>query len=445
MRARTSGRADAAEALDAADAAPHVGALPAGPLRSIADVAGVTVGHATLDARGVQTGVSVVRPHAGDVYRDKVPAAAAVINGFGKSIGLVQVDELGVLETPLALTNTFGVGALAQAQIRAAIDANPQIGRAWPSVNPLVFECNDGYLNDLHAFAVTPAHYAQALADARRAFARGAVGAGRGMSCFDLKGGIGSASRVVRAAGEAWTVGALVLANFGRLPMLTIAGVPVGRMIAERDAGGAPGAGGGQGADGARDDVAAAGARGERGDGSHGTHGTHGTHGAHGRENAGTGGGAAGGLAPRRGRDAGASSPGAAPDAAPPEQGSIIMLVATDAPLSSRQLKRVALRAAAGLARTGSVYGHGSGDIALAFSTAYTVPHDAERVSLPALVADAALDPLFAAAADSVEQAIVDALWRATRVTGRDGHTRRALRDAAPELERWLRAARAGA
>ncbi|MWA31843.1 DmpA family aminopeptidase [Burkholderia pseudomallei] len=443
MRARTSGRADAAEALDAADAAPHVGALPAGPLRSIADVAGVTVGHATLDARGVQTGVSVVRPHAGDVYRDKVPAAAAVINGFGKSIGLVQVDELGVLETPLALTNTFGVGALAQAQIRAAIDANPQIGRAWPSVNPLVFECNDGYLNDLHAFAVTPAHYAQALADARRAFARGAVGAGRGMSCFDLKGGIGSASRVVRAAGEAWTVGALVLANFGRLPMLTIAGVPVGRMIAERDAGGAPGAGGGQGADGARDDVAAAGARGERGDGSHGTHGTHGTHGAHGahgRENAGTGGGAAGGLAPRRGRDAGASSPGAAPDAAPPEQGSIIMLVATDAPLSSRQLKRVALRAAAGLARTGSVYGHGSGDIALAFSTAYTVPHDAERVSLPALVADAALDPLFAAAADSVEQAIVDALWRATRVTGRDGHTRRALRDAAPELERWLRA-----
>ncbi|QBI39906.1 P1 family peptidase [Burkholderia pseudomallei] len=445
MRARTSGRADAAEALDAADAAPHVGALPTGPLRSIADVAGVTVGHATLDARGVQTGVSVVRPHAGDVYRDKVPAAAAVINGFGKSIGLVQVDELGVLETPLALTNTFGVGALAQAQIRAAIDANPQIGRAWPSVNPLVFECNDGYLNDLHAFAVTPAHYAQALADARRAFARGAVGAGRGMSCFDLKGGIGSASRVVRAAGEAWTVGALVLANFGRLPMLTIAGVPVGRMIAERDAGGAPGAGGGQGADGARDDVAAAGARGERGDGSHGTHGTHGTHGAHGRENAGTGGGAAGGLAPRRGRDAGASSPGAAPDAAPPEQGSIIMLVATDAPLSSRQLKRVALRAAAGLARTGSVYGHGSGDIALAFSTAYTVPHDAERVSLPALVADAALDPLFAAAADSVEQAIVDALWRATRVTGRDGHTRRALRDAAPELERWLRAARAGA
>ncbi|ATF34046.1 aminopeptidase [Burkholderia thailandensis] len=358
--------------------------MPAGPLRSIADVAGVTVGHATLDACDVQTGVTVVRPHAGDVYRDKVPAAAAVINGFGKSVGLVQVDELGVIETPLALTNTFGVGALAHAQIRAAIGANPQIGRAWPTVNPLVFECNDGYLNDLHAFAVTPAHYAQALADARPAFARGAVGAGRGMSCFDLKGGVGSASRVVRAAGASWTVGALVLANFGRLPMLTIAGVPVGRMIAGRDAGG--------------------------------------------------------GLARRRAPDA-AASPA---DAPPPEQGSIIMLVATDAPLSSRQLKRVALRAAAGLARTGSVYGHGSGDIALAFSTAYTVPHDAGRIALPPLVADAALDPLFAAAADSVEQAIVDALWQATRVAGRDGHTRRALRDAAPELERWLRESRAG-
>ncbi|AOJ04879.1 MULTISPECIES: DmpA family aminopeptidase [Burkholderia] len=382
-----------------AAAAPHVGALPAGPLGSLADVAGVTVGHATLDAHGVQTGVTVVRPHAGDVYRDKAPAAAAVINGFGKSIGLMQVDELGVVETPLALTNTFGVAAVAHAQIRAAIDANPRIGRAWPTVNPLVFECNDGYLNDLHAFAVTPAHYAQALADARPGFARGAVGAGRGMSCFDLKGGIGSASRVVRAAGDAWTVGALVLANFGRLPMLTIAGVPVGRMIAGRDAGGS-------------------GKAGRSGDPD----------------------GAGGGIAPRGAPDAAASHP----DAPPPEQGSIIMLVATDAPLSSRQLKRVALRAAAGLARTGSVYGHGSGDIALAFSTAYTVPHDAERVALPALVADAALDPLFAAAADSVEQAIVDALWQATRVAGRDGHARRALRDAAPELERWLRESRAG-
>ncbi|KVD25437.1 aminopeptidase [Burkholderia ubonensis] len=337
--------------------------LPAGPRGTIADVPGVTVGHCTLDAGAVQTGVTVVKPHAGDAYRSKAPAGAAVINGFGKSVGLVQVDELGVLDTPIALTNTFGVGAVAHAQIRAAIAANPRIGRDWPTVNPLVFECNDGYLNDLHAFAVGASHYDDACRAATRDVVRGAVGAGRGMSCFDLKGGIGSASRIAAAAGRSYTVGALVLANFGRLPMLTLDGVPVGRIVTAR---------------------------------------------------------------------------AAAEQAAPPEQGSIIMLLATDAPLDARQLARLARRAAAGLARTGSVYGHGSGDIALAFSTAYTIAHDAQFVTLPALLADSVLDPLFQAAAESVEHAIVDALLQAVTVTGRDAHVRQALRDAVPELDRLL-------
>ncbi|KVR68179.1 P1 family peptidase [Burkholderia ubonensis] len=337
--------------------------LPAGPRGTIADVPGVTVGHCTLDAGAVQTGVTVVKPHAGDVYRSKAPAGAAVINGFGKSVGLVQVDELGVLDTPIALTNTFGVGAVAHAQIRAAIAANPRIGRDWPTVNPLVFECNDGYLNDLHAFAVGASHYDDACRAATRGVVRGAVGAGRGMSCFDLKGGIGSASRIAAAAGRSYTVGALVLANFGRLPMLTLGGVPVGRIVTAR---------------------------------------------------------------------------AAAEQAAPPEQGSIIMLLATDAPLDARQLARLARRAAAGLARTGSVYGHGSGDIALAFSTAYTIAHDAQFVTLPALLADSVLDPLFQAAAESVEHAIVDALLQAVTVAGRDAHVRQALRDAVPELDRLL-------
>lgn len=367
------------------DDTPRLGVLPAGPLDNIADVAGVTVGHATLDEGALQTGVTVVKPHGGDVFREKVPAAAAVINGFGKSIGLVQVDELGVLETPLALTNTFGVGAVAHAQISAAVAANPEIGRAWPTVNPLVFECNDGYLNDIQAQAITPGHYARALASTGAAFARGAVGAGRGMSCFGLKGGIGSASRVVQVAGRRCTVGALVLANFGRLPMLQLAGVPLGRMLVERI-------------------------------------------------------GSAGSADPA---EPSLSGPAAGVWAPPPEQGSIIMLLATDAPLIARQLKRVALRAAAGLARTGSVYGHGSGDIALAFSTAYTVPHDADCIALPALLADATLDPLFEAAAESVEQAIADALWQAVAVTGRDGHTRRALRDVVPDLAQFLLAAQA--
>lgn len=338
---------------------PRVGSLPAGPLDSIADVAGVTVGHCTLADGAVQTGVTVIRPHHGDPYRDKVPAAATVLNGFGKSIGLVQVDELGVLETPVALTNTFSVGAAAQAQIRSAVAANPEIGRALPTVNPLVFECNDGYLNDIQRMAVDGSHYDAALACAGEAVAQGAVGAGRGMSAFGVKGGIGSASRL--AGG--YCVGALVLANFGTPDSLTVAGRLVGPELAQRLA---------------------------------------------------------------------------QPDTvAQPEKGSIIMILATDAPLDARQLRRLSLRAGAGLARTGSVFGHGSGDIALAFSAAYTVPHDAARpMPAVAMVHETRLDPLFRAAADSVEQAILHALWHAAPVQGRGGHGRRALLDVMPELGR---------
>ncbi|CAE6868339.1 Beta-peptidyl aminopeptidase BapA [Paraburkholderia domus] len=366
----------------AGEKAPHIGVLPSGPRGTLADIEGVTVGHCTLDEGAVQTGVSVIRPHPGDPFIAKVPAAASVINGFGKSIGLVQVEELGVLETPIALTNTFGVAAVAQAQIRAAIRANPQIGREWSTVNPLVFECNDGYLNDIQALAVSEQHYNDACDAASVDVASGSVGAGRGMSCFDLKGGIGNASRVIDVAGRSYTVGALVLANFGRLPMLTIDGAPLGRVLAGR----------------AAKSVAA-------------------------------------------GSAAVATSANSAiqATASKPEQGSIIMIVATDAPLDARQLKRLSLRAAAGLARTGSVYGHGSGDIALAFSTAYTVPHESDFVALPPVLADARLDPLFRACADSVEQAIVDALWHATSVTGRDGHRRLSLRDTAPDLAQLLK------
>jgi D-aminopeptidase len=330
-------------------ALPFIGRLPAGARDAITDVAGITVGHCTLDDGDVQTGVTVVRPHAGDPYRDRVPAAAVVLNGFGKSVGLVQVEELGVLETPIALTNTYSVAAVAQAQIRACIAANPESGRGLPTVNPLVFECNDGYLNDIQRMAVREEHYLQALANAGAAVEEGSVGAGRGMSCFELKGGIGTASRVAGA----WTVGALVLANFGKLPQLRVAGDALGQR-----------------------------------------------------------------LAARRTTDGGA------------EKGSIILLLATDAPLDARQLRRLALRAGAGLARTGSVFGHGSGDIALAFSTAYTVPLEAARpMPAPAMLHETRLDALFEAAADSTEQAILRALWRAQPFTGRDGHRREALRD----------------
>jgi D-aminopeptidase len=329
---------------------PSIGRLPPGARDAITDVAGVTVGHCTLDEGDVQTGVTLVRPHAGDPYRDRVPAAAVVLNGFGKSVGLLQVDELGVLETPVALTNTYSVAAVAQAQVRACIAANPESGRSLPTVNPLVFECNDGFLNDIQRMAVGEQHYQQALANAGVQVEVGSVGAGRGMSCFELKGGIGTASRAV----DGFTVGALVLANFGKLRQLRVAGQPLGEELARRSAA----------------------------------------------------------------RDAG------------PEKGSIILLLATDAPLDARQLRRLALRAGAGLARTGSVFGHGSGDIALAFSTAYTVPLEAKRpMPAVAMLHETRLDPLFEAAADAIEQSILRALWRAEAVTGRDGHRREALTD----------------
>ncbi|MFA4912180.1 MAG: P1 family peptidase [Burkholderiaceae bacterium] len=375
---------------------PRTGHLASGPRDSLADVPGVTVGHCTLAEGAVQTGVTVIRPHAGSLFLDKVPAAATVLNGFGKSTGLVQVAELGVLETPIALTNTFGVGTVANAQIRQAVAEHPEIGRHWPTVNPLVFECNDGYLNDIQAMAVQEKHYLHAWHDASEQFAQGSVGAGRGMSSFSFKGGIGSASRVVDArapvgaeagAGSSdaqpavtgrWTVGALVLSNFGRLPNLTVAGRPIGRAwLASREA-----------------------------------------------------------AASHRTAE---PVPAQTDDALGPEKGSIIIILATDAPLDARQLKRLSLRAGAGLARTGSVFGHGSGDIALAFSTAYTIPQHA-HVAMPAqaMLHESLSDPLFEAAAEATEQAIVNALWHAETVTGRDDHTRLSLPDAIAPWRDWL-------
>lgn len=338
---------------------PHIGLLEAGPLAAITDVGGVRVGHATLAEGDAQTGVTVVMPHAADAFMEKTRAASVVINGFGKSIGLMQLEELGVFETPVALTNTFSVEAVGEAQIRAACRAHPEIGRSLPTVNPLVLECNDGHLNDIQAMRLDSSHYRQALANASATFERGSVGAGRGMSMFGVKGGIGSASR---RAGD-FVVGALVQANFGRASQLVVAGRHVGPELQRRI--------------------------------------------AHG---------------------------GDAPRGRAPESGSIIMIVATDAPLEYRQLRRLARRAAAGLARTGSIYGHGSGDVVVAFSTQSRVPHEA---GVPLLTMhqlhESLLDPIFQAAADAVEQAILDALFSATAVKGFRGHERRAFLDIFPD------------
>lgn len=200
-----------------------VGRLPPGPRNSIADVPGVAVGHRTLCAGDLRTGVTAILPHAGDLFRDRPVAAAHVLNGFGKSIGLMQVDELGQLETPILLTNTFSVGTCGNALIKRAIAANPRIGRQSATVNPVVCECNDGYLSDIQAMAVSEADALAALDAAGPDFAVGAVGAGAGMSSFGFKGGVGSASRAVTLDGAVHHLGVLLLANFGRAGDLRLA------------------------------------------------------------------------------------------------------------------------------------------------------------------------------------------------------------------------------
>lgn len=192
------------------------GRLEPGPGNAITDVAGVSVGHRSLRGEGLFTGVTAILPHAGDVFRVKPRAAVEVINGFGKSAGLMQVAELGTIETPIMLTNTFGVAACTEALVRRAISANPAIGRKTSTVNALVCECNDGSINDIQALAVTPAD-AEAALDAARTgpVEQGAVGAGSGMTAFGFKAGIGTASRRMRVGKRDFTLGTLVLANFG--------------------------------------------------------------------------------------------------------------------------------------------------------------------------------------------------------------------------------------
>ncbi len=359
----------AAAALIAAAAAPSpedrprarefglvVGVLPPGPLNAITDVAGVKVGQVTLvEGRDVRTGVTAVLPHGGNIYQDKVPAAVSVGNGYGKLTGVTQVRELGTLETPIVLTNTLSVPTAADAVIDwvLGLPGNERVA----SVNPVVGETNDGWLNDIRGRHVTKAHVLAAIkAAAEGPVAEGAVGAGTGTTCFDYKGGIGTASRRLPDARGGFTVGVLVQTNFGGV--LTIRGVPFDK----RDAG------------------------------------------------------------------AGAAAPGPEPD--PPGDGSCMIVVATDAPLEARNLERLAKRALLGIARTGGYFSSGSGDYAVAFSTAASVrvpQRSAERTRTAAFLRDDAVSPLFQAAAEASEEAILDSLFKAVRTEGRDGRVAEAL------------------
>jgi D-aminopeptidase len=339
------------------------GGLPPGALNAITDVSGVLVGHTTLmtgagplrPGQGpVRTGVTVILPHGGNLFREKVRAAVHTINGFGKAVGFEQVRELGTIESPIALTNTLNVGLVADALVQHAIAQSPEIGISTSSVNVIVGECNDSRLNDLQGRHVRAEHVFAAIESAAGGtVVEGAVGAGTGTICFGWKGGIGTASRVVPGSVGGWTVGALVQSNFGRPRDLTIRGVPIGERI---------------------------------------------------------------------------QPPGARPPAR--DSGSIMIVLATDAPLSERQLGRLCVRAAAGLARLGSVYGHGSGDFVIAFSVAERLPHRPPALtSTQTALADeaGAIDWLFHAVAESVEEAVLNSVCAAETVVGRDGHIAHAL------------------
>jgi D-aminopeptidase len=338
--------------------------LPTGRHNAITDVPGVLVGHVTL-LRGdgplrpgegpVRTGVTVIRPHAGNLFREKVRAAVHTINGFGKACGFEEVRELGVIEAPIALTGTLNVGLVADGLVQYAIQESPEIGIRTSSVNVVVGECNDGFLNDLQGRHVRAEHVRTALETAAEGpVVEGGVGAGTGTSCFGWKGGIGTASRRVPRQAGGFVIGALVQSNFGRPRELVLCGVPVGRYIQPPSAGEVP-------------------AR---------------------------------------------------------ERGSIMIVLATDAPLDARQLRRLCVRAGVGLARTGSQHGHGSGDFVIAFSVAHRIPHAPEAITREeTILADEAqaMERLFPAVVESVEEAVVNSLCCAETVTGRDGHVRHAL------------------
>lgn len=319
------------------------GLLKPGKLNKISDVAGVVVGHRTrIEGDSIRTGVTLIDPGMPDLFHNKLPAAVAVGNGFGKITGVTQINELGTLESMIVLTNTLSVGVAWQGLVRLMLKITPKMKRGT-TVNAVVGETSDAVVNDIHRMVITEADVAAAYEARTRDFALGAVGGGTGTAAFAWKGGIGSASRIVPVARKRYTVGALLQTNFGGA--LTIMGVPIGKMLGKMSF-----------------------------------------------------------------------------DSFLPAQGdgSCMMILATDAPLTARQLGRVARRAMVGLGRTGSVLAHGSGDYAIAFTTNRA---GVEGVNAGPCLPDTELNPFFLAAVEAVEESVYDSMFTAETVTGFEGHT----------------------
>ncbi|GIL14862.1 MAG: aminopeptidase [Chloroflexota bacterium] len=340
-----------------------VGALPTGEYNAITDVRGVRVGHSTIiqgngalmPGQGpIRTGVTAIIPHPGDLFLEKITGAVVRINGFGEVTNTQQIDEMGVMEGPIMLTNTMNVPRVADAVIDWAFEHSNDMSVTTWGISPVVAETSDSYLNDARGRHVRREHVFEAIANARDGIVtEGAVGGGTGMICYEFKGGIGTASRVLPPDAGGFVVGALAQTNFGSRAKLRIDGVPVGRALADYDE--------------------------------------------------------------RIQRES---------------QGSVIVVIATDAPMSSRQLKRLGMRVTFGLARTGTQGGNTSGDFAICFSTTRNRPHHSTTptLQLPQVVEDSAvINKLFDAVVEATEEAVLNSLFKAETMRGRDNRIIHAL------------------
>ncbi len=324
----------------------QIGSLPTGPHNAITDIAGVKVGHVTLnEGDSIRTGVTAILP-SDDIWTARLFGAAHTIHGNGEATGIARINQAGWVESPILLTNTLSVGAVHDGVVRYIVKRYPDNN----IVLPIVAECYDGGLNDISGLHVTAEHAIEAIENATSGpVAEGCVGGGTGMRCYGFKAGIGTSSRVLPEEQGGWTVGVLVNSNGGRRSQLRIDGVPVGNEIT--------------------------------------------------------------GSPPRRGRD-----------------GSFIIVIATDAPLTHRQLKQLTIRATHGLARTGTPSTDGSGEFVIAFSTANIFPNNVENGTFQIqMLVNWRLNLLFQAVIEATEEAIVNSMTMATTTTGRNDRTMYAI------------------
>lgn len=323
-----------------------IGEIPTGKLNKITDVPGVLVGHSSINDNFIHTGVTAIIPHQRNLFKEKVLAATYAYNGFGKSIGSMQVDELGNIETPILLTNTLSVGKVSDGLIEFMLKDNPDIGVSTGTINPMIFECNDGHLNDIRARILDKTNVFEALSTSTNNFLQGNVGAGSGMRCHGFKGGIGSSSRVISYNGVNYTIGVLVNSNFlgGSPKHLIFNNNHIGprlKEISDKDK----------------------------------------------------------------------------------DLGSIIVVIATDLPLDSRQLKRLCKRAAIGIGKTGGYAGNGSGDVFVAFSTANVINHyPTNCINTIYSLDDEYIDNAFIATVQATEEAILNSLLYSNTVVGFNNH-----------------------